>query len=60
LLVFFPDLAIALALKYSDQLPRPFSRVSQGILLAAVVCWGILVVVVGWFQLRSSRWRGLK
>ena len=60
LLVFFPDVVIALAWKYSDRLPRPFSWVQEAVLVLAVVCWVVLVVLVAWFQLKSVRWRGFK
>jgi hypothetical protein len=50
LFVFFPDVVIALAWKYSDQLPRPFPWVQQAILVLAVAFWVVLLVLVAWFQ----------
>jgi hypothetical protein len=52
LFALFPDVVVLLASRYSDPIPLPFSWVQQAILVLAVVSWVVLLVLVGWFQLR--------
>jgi hypothetical protein len=52
LAALFPDALIVLAWHYSDRIPLPFSWVQQAIFAFAVVSWVVLLVLVGWFQLR--------